>query len=355
MNYSLAILGSGSGGDHKEWIKACESSDYDIEYKVIDLFASDWLDAVLEEDYDCYLARPPVSVELLKRIYDERLFLINKVLGRSIYPSYGELLIYENKEMLAYWLAAHSIPHPHTWIFHDKPEALGFTAECDLPVVAKTTIGASGSGVRIIRDRAVLREYIEKVFSNDGVMRKWGPNLRRGDLLKRFFSRIRDPWGSYKYFRGKYEASAMSPQKGFAILQEYVECDAEWRCVRIGDSYFAHKKLKGRGEMFSGTSMVSWERPPEGLLNFVKEVCDTGDFLSQAVDLFEQKGGKYLVNELQCFFGSKNPHQMIVDGKPGRYVLVDGQWVFEDGNFNGNNSFDLRLKHVIDLLDRRTL
>ncbi|MDH4211904.1 MAG: hypothetical protein OEV79_10715, partial [candidate division WOR-3 bacterium] len=148
MTYLLGILKDGSGGNFQEWVRACESSKHDIEYRVIDLFASDWLEIVHSEDYDCYLARPPASVDIHKRIYDERLFVVNKVLKKSIYPSYGELLIYENKQMLAYWLEANSIPHPRTWIFYDRNEALRFTAQCTLPVVAKTSIGASGSGVR---------------------------------------------------------------------------------------------------------------------------------------------------------------------------------------------------------------
>jgi hypothetical protein len=168
-------------------------------------------------------------------------------------------------------------------------------------------------------------------------------------------SRLKNPLGSFRYFRSKYQAAVMSPQRWFVILQEYVDCDSEWRCVRIGDSYFAHKKLRGHGEMFSGTSRVGWERPSERLLDFTKTVCDTGAFLSQAVDVFELKDGNYLVNELQCFFGSKNPHQMIVDGIPGRFIQRNGTWDFEEGIFNANNSFDLRLKHVVELLDRGVL
>ena len=53
---------------------------------------------------------------------------------------------------------------------------------------------------------------------------------------------------------------------------------------------------------------------------------------------------------MQCFFGSKNPHQMIRDGVPGRFVRKGGSWVFEEGSFNSNNSFDLRLQHVLDIV-----
>jgi len=355
MKYFMAVLKNETEDDHQEWLRSLECSEDDIEYKVVDITASNWLENVLSDNFDCFLARPSRSVGFYKQLYDERLFVINRILNKSIYPSFGELLIYENKRMLAYWLEAHGIPHPQTWIFYDRDEALRFIAQCTLPVVAKTWIGASGSGVRIIRDRRDLEEYVIRVFSERGIIRRWGPNLRRGDLWRRFVARLKDVPKSYRYFRDKRAAAVMSPQRWFMILQRYVECQFEWRCVCIGDSYFAHKKLKGRGKMYSGTSKVGWEKPPERLLDFVRDVCDRGKFFSQAVDIFETEGGAYLVNELQCFFGSKNPHQMIIDGKPGRYVFRDDQWIFEQGNFNSNNSFDLRLKHVIELLERGIL
>jgi len=354
MTYHFAILKNETKDDHREWVRACESSEHDIRYKVIDVFADNWLENAFGENYDCFLARPPRSVAYYKHLYDERLFIINRIFKKSIYPSYGELLIYENKRMLSLWLDTHDIPHPRTWIFGELDKALEFASQCALPVVAKTSIGASGSGVRMIRDRKGIQKYIARIFSDKGITRKWGPNLRRGELWKRFVRRLKNIPDAYRYFRDK-RAAALSRQRGFAILQEYIPVKDEWRCVRICDSYFGHKKLRGRGEMFSGTSKVAWEKPPERLLNFVKDVCDKGDFLSQAVDIFETESGAYLVNELQCFFGSKNPHQMIIDGQPGRYILENGEWVFEQGNFNTNNSFDLRLKHVIKLLERGLL
>ena len=76
-------------------------------------------------------------------------------------------------------------------------------------------------------------------------------------------------------------------------------------------------------------------------------------FWSQAVDLFYDKDRGYLVNELQCFWGSKNPHQMIKDDKPGRFVYKNNKWLFEEGKFNENNSYNLRLQHILKLLDAR--
>ena len=192
------------------------------------------------------------------------------------------------------------------------------------------------------------------MFSGKGITRKWGINWRKGDLGKRLLNRLKNLPGFIRYMHKKRADATMEPQKWHVIFQEYIQSDFEWRCVRIGDSFFGHKKLAGRGEMKSGTSKVSWDPPPEKLLNFVKHVTDKGNFLSQAIDIFEDSRGNYLVNELQAFWGSKNQHQMIINGKPGRYILKDYQWAFEEGEFNTNNSYDLRLDHVINILKNKT-
>ncbi|MFX0132352.1 MAG: RimK family alpha-L-glutamate ligase [Candidatus Hodarchaeota archaeon] len=355
MSYKFSILKNQTDEDHQEWIQACESGKYNIKCKVIDISKNDWLENIINEDFDCHLTRPPGEISHFKQLYDERLYIIHNILKQKIYPTYEEILIHENKKFLSYWLKANKIPHPETWIFYHKDEALKFIKDCTLPIVAKTSIGASGSGVNIIKDRKSLEKYINKVFSYKGIFRKVGPNLRRGDLGRRLIKRLKNAPHSYKYFRKKYILKNITAQKWFVILQKYIQCDFEWRAVRIGDSYFAHKKLRRFGELFSGTSRVGWDRPPEKLLDFAKFVCDKRNFFSQAVDVFEDENGQYLVNELQCFFGSKNPHQMILDGKPGRYIYRDSQWIFEEGIFNTNNSFDLRVEHVIKLLKNKEL
>ena len=42
-------------------------------------------------------------------------------------------------------------------------------------------------------------------------------------------------------------------------------------------------------------------------------------------------------------------HILEVDGRPGRYLYQDGQWVFEEGMFNSNESYDLRLEVALKL------
>ena len=353
--YKFAILKNENPDEHLEWLKACQDSPYDINTQVIDMSKDDWLERVMASDCDCYLTRPPGAVGYFKQMYDERLYVIRNILNKRIYPSYEEVLIYENKRMLAYWLEANSIPHARTHIFYDKAETETFRKSCAFPLVAKTAIGAAGSGIQIIRSDAELKKYVARAFSQRGIARKWLPNLRKGKLQARVRRRITDIPAFLAYLKRRRLQGTIDPQRWHVILQEYIEVTEEWRTVRIGDSYFAHKKQR-RGDIFSGGGGIDWEGPGEAILDFMKRVTDKRGFLCQAIDIFVDREKRLYINELQCFFGFiHTEHQMIIDGVPGRYRFKDGKWSFETGTFNRNNSYDLRVQHVIDLLESNSL
>ncbi|MCD4729731.1 MAG: hypothetical protein K8R74_03960, partial [Bacteroidales bacterium] len=289
---------------------------------------------------------------IYKQVYDERIFIIDNYLKIPLYPTAPEIYIYENKRFLYTWLKANNLPHPETYVFCTKLAAKTYATQADFPIVAKTNIGAAGSGVRILQDKSEALSYIEQSFSSKGAPRRWGPNLSKGNLIKRGYHYVLKP-SDIRKKTSKYKAAKADKQKGFVILQEYIHHEFEWRVVRIGDSLFAHKKLK-IGEKASGTTLKKYENPPISLFDFVYEITQEHGFFSQAVDVFETHNG-YLINEMQCIFGQSDPYQMLVDDKPGRYVLQRHQWVFERGDFNTYESYDLRLKVAIELFKQKKI
>lgn len=345
--YKFLILGHPQHDGHLAWAEVCEKAGQ--EHRSVDLVSDDWFDSVQAEKFDCLLAYPPVT-ETLKQVYDERVYVLSQVLGYRIYPSFEELMLYENKRLLSSWLRANKIPHPRTQVICSRQEALRFLDSCDIPIVAKTSVGALATGVTILRSRKAVAKYIQKAFSKYGIRRRFGPNLRKVDLLGRVLSKLSSLPTYVRDLAERRKLSETDSQRGFVIFQEYFSMSYEWRAVRIGESYFAHKKLPHRGELMSGTSRVGWGRPPESLLEFTKDVCDSRGFYSQAVDVFEPSHGDYRVNELQCFFGSHHPHQMLIDGKPCRFLERNGDWQLEFGTFNEFNSFWLRMQHILELL-----
>lgn len=349
----LAILQNEVPDDHLLWEKACAEFDEQIEWEVVDITRADWLERMRRGNFDGMLATPPGWTTPFRILFDERITILHTVCGIPIYPSLEEIQIYENKKHLSYWLAANRIPHPKTWVFYYEAEAQEFLKTAQIPLVGKTSIGGGGSGVQILKTRQEAAEYIRNTFSGRGAALQVGPKWRKKGFARRVLKKLLNP-GEFRAKMLQYQFQRAEVQKDFVILQEFIPHTFEWRCVRIGDSFFAHKKLL-KGDKASGSLLKGYENPPLHLFDFVKEVTDRKHFLSQSVDLFEAADGRYLVNEMQCIFGQSDPYQMLVDGQPGRYRLIGGQWTFEPGDFNRHESFSLRVAHFLEILNEKQL
>lgn len=338
----LAVLLNEDAQNAYYWLKAASQEGINIES--IDLLAGDWIDTIRTSRSELFLTCPSGITSVAKSLYDERLEIVARVLEKKIYPNLLETKLHENKRYLSYWLETKGIPHPKTWVFLHKDDALQFAANTSLPIVGKLTIGASGHNVVIFRSKSELQAYIKGAF-HFGISPKSGPNLKMGDWKRRLAFILKNPSHVTKRF-SHYKRIANDIQRGYVIFQIYVPHSFEWRVVRIGDSYFGHQKIK-QGDKASGTKGINYVPPPVALLNFVRDLCEANDLRSMAVDLFEDGDGKYLVNEMQTIFGHVQDHICEVDGKPGRFKISNKTWDFEEGNFNGNLSYNLRLKDAL--------
>lgn len=349
----LAILKIEIDKDYQLWENVCHEMRDFVEYQTVDIWRSDWLEVVKNGRFDGLLAMPPNITNASKNMYDERVRILHTILGLPVFPFLEEIEIYENKKYLSYWLAANDIPHPKTWVFYEQHEALDFVSNTPTPIVGKTNIGASGRGVSILKSSDDAVEYVKDTFSGKGAARSTGPNFQKSGLVVRAIKKLSNPKAFMERLR-HYRVEGSEVQKDYVIFQEYIPHQFEWRCVRIGDSFFAHKKIV-KGEKASGSLIKGYENPPLELLDFVKEVTDKRRFRSQSVDIFEAADGRWLVNEMQCTFGQSDPYQMLVDGVPGRYCLHDKQWVFEPGDFNKYQSYLLRLEYFVEVLTSNQL
>lgn len=344
MKYRIAIFRNESTDDHDQWVEACRRRDTDIGFTVIDITSSDWLDRFREGSFDLILLRPPGRTEMFKQLYDERSYILYHYSGLPVYPSLTEVLIYENKRFLRDWLAANRVPHPVTNIFFNEKEAMRFVSSVDkYPLVAKTNIGASGNGVRFLESHREAADYVDAAFGR-GISIRTGPKLTKGSLIGKLRKALTTR-GFIAKRVNEYKSTFLSPQKDFVIFQEFVPHGYEWRCVRIGDSYFAHKKV-ARNNKSSGTLIKAYDNVPISLLDFVRETTERTGLSSVSMDIFDREG-EYLVNEIQCFFGQSDPYQMIVNSIPGRYITVAGKWIFEEGDFASNACYDIRLEHAL--------
>ena len=340
----IVILKDELPGSDTKWKLACDKKNLD--YEVVDLATHNWHEKILLLKPDILLLKPPGLTAPYKEMFDERLSILVDENKLFCYPSLKEVKMYENKKYFSYWLKANNIPHPKTFVFYYNKEAVQFAVENnEYPIVAKTNIGASGSGVKILKDKEQLLKYVNDTFHGKGNNKRIGPALNKGKWIKRGLNLILRP----KKMRERieiYETRAKDIQKDFVLFQEFIEHEYEWRVVRIGESYFAHKKLV-LNEKTSGSLLKDYSSPPLELLDFAKQITTDHQLDSVSIDLFEGENG-YLINEIQCIFGQSDNYQMKVDHIIGRYIFADNSWQFEEGNFNENENYDLRLEHAIN-------
>jgi len=317
----------------KNYINACK--EIGIEYEVVDIISNDWIENIKKSDCDGYLVMPSCEKEVWKRMYDEKLYFINKIMAKPIYPSYEELFLYENKKNMSYWLSINELPHPKTWVFYNKEEASQFADHyLNYPIMFKTNIGSAAIGVKYIESRRKARKLVNKIFTK-----------------YKFFNR-----GYTKWYKTKYKISYPlmdDKQHNFIIFQEKINVKLEWRMIKIGESYFGHQKLFD-GKYHSGSGLVGWVKPTKGLLDFTKRVCEIGSFSSMNLDIFQDTNNQYYINELQSIFGSYDNSQMYIDGVPGRFISYDEDWIFQEGYFSQNGSCNLRVVDFVEKLKKGT-
>lgn len=318
-------------------VKSCQSLG--VEYEIVDVFSANWIKNVMNSNADGFYCPSLCLSQELKTIQDERYFFISQIMHRPIYPDFTGLYIHESKRNMAAWLEINGYPHAHTKVFTSKAEAIDYLNSCSYPVVVKANLGSAASKVLIVKNKTKAKRIARKCFPS------WKLPLHRGLAYN-----IQHRHKTIPFLKDIHDR-----QKDYFLVQEYIkDVKWEWRILKIGDSYFGHQKLY-KGEFASGSGLVGWVDPPRELLFMVKDLCEKGRFLCMDVDIFETKEGKYYINELQSFFGSYLDYQMSIDGHHGRYVYKDGDFVFEEGDFNVFGSTKLKIEHFVKLLSEKKL
>ena len=299
---------------HRHYVAAC--LEMGVPFEVLDLARVDWIDHVSASGCELILVWPDAVLTNWAAMIKDRVEILHRCLGLTVVPSRDEIWLYEDKRRMVEWMRANEVPHARTWIFFHRHEIDAFVESCELPVVFKANFGASASGVRIVRDRASLRSLVRTLFGKGFV-----------------------PDG----------ADWRDRQWGTMLLQEYLPDVREWRMVRIGDSYFGHRK--GRvGDFHSGSGDVVWDVPEPRHLDLLHDVTEKGGFRSMDVDLFEAADGRLLVNELQAVFGAAfSVDQLRVNDRAGRFVRAPGagDWRFEEGDYARNACANERVRDAL--------
>ena len=277
---------------------------------LIDPLKAGWCIQEIKNNFDGVIYRPLFNSFLNRQISNEHLELF-ELSGVPVWPNKTENYLYEGKRRASMYFAMKNIPIPQTHLFYTASTALAFLDAVKYPILLKTDIGASSSGVFLLENKSQATKSINYIFSA-GLLRN---SNNRHDI-----------------------------DTGYILFQEFIPDIREYRIIKIGSSWFGHEKKGKKGSVFfSGSGETSWEIPPRKAFDFCNSIALDNNFNVMSFDVFETISGSLLLNEAQTWFGSYNPSQMFKNGTPGRFVYLGNELIFEEGIFNSNRSLNLRI------------
>lgn len=289
---------------YPRWTKCCRFLENNsFPYKFYDLQAFDWLEKA--EKFDIcigILSNDQFHLQEMRSKY----FTLEYSLGKTCFPSYEHLLLYENKTLEAYLARAAGIQFPPTHIFFKEAEAFQAIKHLRFPLISKIDPGSGSRGVEWVRNQKRALHIIRQSFSRNG---------RATHLLT-----LR--------------------QKDYVYFQNYIPNDGyDIRVILVGNFMFGYYRKVLRGDFrASGMDQVEKRALPPEAIKLALSVNKIVKSPLLVVDMVHGADGKYYVIEFSPMCQMKLPEQLHVNGIPGVYILDDDDsfhfqpgkyWVYE--------------------------
>jgi hypothetical protein len=186
----------------------------------------------------------------------------------TMVQDYAQVEVYDDKSAQffrwAKWM-------PQTWRFEKLDNALQFARHFPIEgrwIVSKADVGASSKNVRILRTRRELIEHCRQIFGR-GIEVDHCAGGRAGEQAK-------------------------SRQRGYVLLQEYVQHDITWRVNIIGRGRAIFKRYNAPGTHVAQTGNVdgvtALDETTTSLLDFADEVFEAIGTRWCALDILRYGG-----------------------------------------------------------------
>ena len=247
MNRDIKIaIHRRKGSFSDRWTEYCK--EHGIHYRDVCAFDPDIMDQIRDCDgFMWHWAHYPHEQRLaalpILRVIEEHLRI-------PVFPDMATCWHYDDKVAQSYLLEALGIPHPKTWGFWRKADALEWCETAEFPVVAKLSGGAGSTNVRLIRGLPEAKNYVERCFSGSGIV-SWPPlpaqwPRRPLSWAKRLLQRALQagPYVGGLRFPAMPDPTFWMPQKNYALFQEFLPGNEyDTRVTVIGDRAFAFRRF----------------------------------------------------------------------------------------------------------------
>jgi len=270
-----------------------------IQYEYYDIHSDNWQKNA--EHFDAIIWQTSSNLATLYHARN-KIFVLEKLMGKNCLPRYEELWSYEDKINMHYLYKHHNLPEIPTFSTALKKEAQDFASNTNYPFISKIPTSSSSYGVEIVRSQRQANRIIEKVFSNRG---------------------RKTPW---QYQR----------QKDYVLFQKFVTAAYDLRVIIVGDKLFGYYRYPQKGDFrASGSGILEKKEVPIEALQIAYKVKEAFNTTILATDLlFNEKEKKYMIIESSISIGIDTCEQLKVNEIPGYYKRVSqNDFVFIEGRY----------------------
>ena len=260
----------------------------DISYDYLDIHSSSWMEDA--KKFDLLIWRPMSTPWELEEAR-EKIYFLERHLNKLVYPSYNEVVFYENKILQYYILKEMSFPVIETFISSDYDEVLNWIEKAEYPLVSKIKTGSASMGVLLLKDKNSANKYVEKIF-------------RSGNPTYWPFQR----------------------QKNYVFFQKYIKNRGfDLRIVVIDkDNIFGYFREVPKGDFrASGMETVVKKELPIEAVKMAFDILNKLNFTNLSVDFLQsEQDNKFYIIEASNFVRVKTDEQLKINGIAGRYRYI---------------------------------
>jgi glutathione synthase/RimK-type ligase-like ATP-grasp enzyme len=273
-----------------------------LRYEFVDLERHDWIARV--EPFQVVLWKPGYMGTLASHLR-EKIYFLEKHLGKLVFPNYETVWHFESKVAQSYLFSHAGVRTPDTVATFDHRDAQEQLDCAKFPLVFKLSGGAASRNVRLIRTPREAAARLRDAFCGKLYREATGPGGLRGLRRLRLVAQ-RWFWDFLRhYLTGK-------EPPGCLYWQEYLpDNEADLRITVIGDCYAYGFWRKNRPGDFraSGSGRLDFQSAvPEAPLHYCLELNRRFRFDSMAYDILFKKN-EFVVSEMSYGYLDSAPYR----------------------------------------------
>lgn len=210
------------------------------------------------------------SIEEYKYYMEETLYLLNK--NNILLPKIEAIKAQENKGFQEIYKKSIGLKSLKSYYFSTLEDFLYSKEIIKYPIIFKKIDGAGSCNVHKLDNEKNAINIIKKNCKRNGYY-----YYRMKEVMKIYF------------FKKKYIKNLELESKYIDryLLQEFVpNLENDWKILVFGKKYYCLKRTVRKGDFrASGSGIISFECPPEEILNYAKECAKKLDFPIVSLDI----------------------------------------------------------------------